>query len=132
MRQGQVMPHAEESIKFWSELWDKPVDHSRNAEWIMTVEEELESVTQQGNINIPKKDASIHLWKMLNWKAPDPDGLHGFWLKKFTSLHQVIVKHLDGCIKTEDVHNWIVESSTVLIQKDVRKGNAVCNYSPIA
>ena len=98
----------------------------------MTVKEELESVTQQGNINIPNKDASIHLWKMLNWKAPDPDGLHGFWLKKFTSLHQVIVKHLDGCIKTEDVPNWIVESSTVLIQKDVRKGNAVCNYSPIA
>ena len=126
------MPHAEESIKFWSELQDKPVDHSRNAEWIMTVKEELESVTQQGNINIPKKDASIHLWKMPNWKAPDPDGLHGFWLKKFTSLHQVIVKHLDGFIKTGDVPNWIVESSTVLIQKDVRKGNAVCNYSPIA
>ena len=98
----------------------------------MTVKEELESVTQQGNINIPNKDASIHLWKMPNWKAPDPDGLHGFWLKKFTSLHQVIVKHLDDCIKTGDVSNWIVESSTVLIQKDVRKGNAVCNYSPIA
>ena len=132
MRQEQVMPHVEESIKFWSELWDNPLDHSRNAERIMTVEKELESVTQLGNIDITKKDVSIHLRKMPNWKAPDPDGLHGFWLKKFTSLHQVIVKHLDGCIKTGDVSNWIVESSTVLIQKDVRKGNAVCNYGPIA
>ena len=32
---------AEESIKFWSELWDYPVDHGRNAEWIMTVEKAL-------------------------------------------------------------------------------------------
>ena len=65
------MPHAEESIKFWSELWDNPVDYSRNAEWIMTVEEELESVKQQGNIDITKKDVSIHSQKMPNWKAPD-------------------------------------------------------------
>ena len=94
MRQEQVMPHVEESIKFWSELWDNPLDHSRNAERIMTVEKELESVTQLGNIDITKKDVSIHLRKMPNWKAPDPDGLHGFWLKKFTSLHQVIVKNI--------------------------------------
>ena len=31
------MPDTEESIKFWSELWDNPVDHNKNAEWIMTV-----------------------------------------------------------------------------------------------
>ena len=55
------MPDAEESIKFWSKLWDNPVDHNRNSEWIMTVEKELESVTQQGNINITKEDLSIHL-----------------------------------------------------------------------
>ena len=61
MRQELVMPDAEESIKFWSKLWDNPVDHNRNSEWIMTVEKEFESVTQQGNINITKEDLSIHL-----------------------------------------------------------------------
>ena len=72
------MPDAERSIKFWSELWDNPVDHNRNAELIMTLEKELESVTQQGNINITKENVSIHLRKMPNWKVPDPDRLHGF------------------------------------------------------
>ena len=115
---------------FWSKLWDNPVDHKRNAEWIMTVEKELGNVTQQGNINITKEDVSIHLRKMPNWKVPGPDGLHGFWLKKFTFLHQVMVKHLNDCIKTGDVPNWMVESWTVLIQKDVRKWNG--NYRPIA
>ena len=42
------------------------------------------------------------------------------------------MKHLDDCIKTEDVPNWMVESRTVLIKKDARKGNDVGNYRPIA
>ena len=132
MKQEQVMPDAEESIKFWNEFQDNPVDHNRNAEWIMTVEKEFESFTQQGNISITKEDVSIYLRKMPNWKVPGPDGLHGFWLKKYTSFHQVMVEHLDYCIKTGDVPNWMVASWTVLIQKDVREGNAVGNYRPIA
>ena len=95
------MPDEKESIKFWSRLWDNPADHNRNAEWIMTAEKELESGTRQGNINIAKEDVSIHLPKMPNWKVPGPDGLNGFWLKKFTSFHLVMVKNrecsqLDG------------------------------------
>ena len=93
------MPYAEESIKFCSELWDNPVDYDKNAEWIMTVENGQECVTQKGTINITKDDFSIHLRKMSNWKAPGPDGLHGFWLKKFTSLHQAMVKHLQSFTK---------------------------------
>ena len=48
------MPDAEESIKFWSELLGNLVDHDGNAEWITTVEKELDCVIQQGNINIIK------------------------------------------------------------------------------
>ena len=81
----------------------------------MTVEKELECVTQQGNINITKENVFIHLRRMPNRKARGSDGLHGFWLKKFISLYQAMVKYLDGCIKTGDVSNWMVESRTVLI-----------------
>ena len=68
---------------------------------------------------------------MPNWKAPGPDGLHAFWLKKLTSLCQAMVKHLDDCIQAGYVSNWMVESRTVLMQKDGRKGNAVGNYKLI-
>ena len=132
MRQEQMMPDVEESIKFWKELWDNPVDHDRNAQSIMTVEKELECVIQPGNINITKEDVSIHLRKMPNWKAPGPDGLHEFCLKKLTPFYQAMVKHLDDRIQTGDIPNWMVESRTVLIQKDATKGNAVGNYRPIA
>ena len=64
----------------------------------MTVEKELEYVTQQGSVNITKEDVSIDLRKVPTWKVPGPDGLHGFWLKKLTSLHQEMVKDLDDCM----------------------------------
>ena len=73
MRQDEVTSDAQKSIKFLSELQDKPVDHDRNAEQIMAVEKELEYPTQQANINITKEDVSIHLRKMKNWKVPGPD-----------------------------------------------------------
>ena len=87
---------------------------------------------EQKNYNITKEDVSIHLRKMSNWKVPGSDGLHGLWLKKFTSLYQAMLKHLDDCTHTGDVPNWMVESRTFLVQKDARKRNAVGNYRPIA
>ena len=113
MRQEQVMVDAEDT------------------EWIMTVEKELECVTQQGNINIIKGNVSIHLTKMQYWKVLSPVGLHGFWLKKITSLHQAMVKGLDDFIQAGNVPSWMVKNQTVLIQKDARKGNSVGNYRPV-
>ena len=113
-------------------MWGNPVDHDKDAELIMTVDKELECITKEGSINITKQDVSIHLRKMPNWKVTGPDGLHGFWLKSFTSLHQAMAKHLDDCIQTGDAPNWMVESWTVLVQKDASKGNSVGNYRPIA
>ena len=43
----------------------------------MTVEKELECVTQQNSVNNTKEDVSIHLRKMPNWKASGSDRLHG-------------------------------------------------------
>ena len=47
-----------------------------------------------------KEDVFIRIRRMSNWKAPGSDRLHGFWQKKITFLHQVMVKHLDDCIQT--------------------------------
>ena len=39
---------------------------------------------------------------------------------------------MNECVGKEDVPSWLVESRTVLIQKDQNKGNAAGNYRPIA
>ena len=41
----------------------------------------------------PKAEMHIELLektlkKISNWKTPEYDGIHGFWFKKFTSIHK--------------------------------------------
>ena len=35
------MPDAEESCEFWSNIWDNPIEHNRDAEWLTDVRDEL-------------------------------------------------------------------------------------------
>ncbi|XP_037787453.1 uncharacterized protein LOC119583012 [Penaeus monodon] len=50
-----VVPDAEESTRFWSDIWDKPVKHKDNPEWLRNVEEEarahqLDRCLQENNV----------------------------------------------------------------------------------
>ena len=86
----------------------------------------------------PKQEESIInfgkvqnvLSKIPNWKAPGPDGVQGFWLKNFKSMHQWLVKYLAECYK-ETTPAWMTKSRKVLIQKDKSKETFASNYRPI-
>ncbi len=69
---------------------------------------------------------------MKNWKAPGPDGVRGFWFKKFTSIHESLATALNSCVKKGIVPGWMTKGRTVLIQKDPAKGTVASNYRPIA
>ena len=62
--------------------------------------------------------------KMPNWKAPELDGIQGFWLKSFTSQHQRLTEELNENIQSLSISSWLVKSRTVLVQKEPTKGNA--------
>ena len=69
---------------------------------------------------------------MKNWKAPGPDGVRGFWFKRFTSIHDSLAIALNNCVKEGRVPGWMVKGRTVLIQKNPVKGTVAANYRPIA
>ena len=68
---------------------------------------------------------------MPNWKAPGPDGVQGYWLKNFRSVHENLRVHLTKCLARGEVPWWMTKGRTVLIQKDKDKGTAANNYTPI-
>ena len=49
-RDNSVVPDTEESIRFWSSIWDNPVSHNTGAEWLKDVENELVGVQKQNDI----------------------------------------------------------------------------------
>ena len=61
--------------------------HNEKAEWRNNMTKELEGLKEG-----PKAEIHIELLKttqqkVSNWKTPDHDGIHGFWFKKFTCIH---------------------------------------------
>ena len=55
-----------------------------------------------------------------NWKSPEPDKLHNFWLKQFNSLHEPMSSAFTQVLNNpEQAPEWLVEGSTILLAKKV-------------
>ncbi len=120
-------PKPTEARTFWGGIWDQSVQHNRQAEWL----DELKGLQQQKGFQIDVDMVKRQVKKVPNWKAPGPDHMHGYWLKNFRTLHERMALQLQDCLGHGKVPCWMTEARTVLIMKDVKKGNIVSNYRPI-
>ena len=74
---------------------------NRNAEWLKELRSERNKI-KLGNIKITTEMVTQQTRKVLNWKCPRADGVHGYWLKNFPALHDRIETEMD--------HIWISQS----------------------
>ena len=123
-------PNAKETERFWTKMW-QPKQHNEKAEWINHITKELEQLEEGPKTEIHTDLLRMTLKKVSNWKTPGHDGIHGFWFKKFTSIHDRLVLEMNKCLQTAHVPNWMIKGRTTLIQKDPNKGTAPNNYRPI-
>ena len=82
---------AEESKKFWGDIWSELVDHNRDAKRLKDLQSEV-NVTKQEKVDITKESLRKILGRMPNWKSLGPDLIQGIWLKNFSSLHLIFQK----------------------------------------
>ena len=59
------------------------------------------------------------------------DGIHGFWFKKFTPIHDRLALEMNRYLQREHVPELMTKGKTKLIQKDPSKGTGPNNYRPI-
>ena len=123
-------PNIKETERFWTKIW-QPKKHKENADWINNITREVE-VNEEG----PTTEIHIDLLKttvkrMSNWKAPVHDGIHGFWFKKFTSIHGRLALEMNECLEGAQVPERRTKGKTIFFQKDPSKGTAPNNYRPI-
>ena len=88
-------PDAKKPNDFGKKIW-QPKEHNGKAEWINNITKELEGL-EEG----PKAEIHIDLLKKTqkipNSKAPGHDKIHGFWFKKFTSIHERLALDMNKC-----------------------------------
>ena len=87
---------------------------------------------KQDDVVIGVEEVKAGVRRMTNWKAPGPDGIQGFWFKKFSSVHSRIAEGLQECLTQGWVPKWMTLGRTSLFMKDPAKGTAADNYRPIA
>ena len=119
-----------ETKRFWTKIW-QPKKQNENAEWINNITRELEGLEEGPKMEIHVDLFKTTLKRISKWKAPGHDGIHGFWFKKFTSIHSRLALEMNRCLQATQVPEWMTKGKTALIQKDPSKGTAPNNYRPI-
>ena len=112
---------AKETERFGAKIWE-PKKHNENAEWINNITRELDGLEEGPKMEIHVDLLKITLKRISNWKAPGHDGIHGFWFKKFTSIHVRLALEMNRCLQDAHVPELMTKRKTTLIQKDPSKG----------
>ena len=128
---NEIQSEKEGTIEFWKDIWSKPTWHNENAEWLHNLKEEIK-LERENDVVITREMLEKVVNKMPNWKSPGPDLVQGFWLKRFTNLHERITLQLNECLREGKVPTWMTKGRTVLIVKDPQKGRVPSSYRPIA
>ena len=129
---NKVKPDAQLCTTVWRDIWGNEKYHNKSAECLKDLRAEQDSV-QLENVVITKIFIKTQYKKVPNSKAQGPDGVHGYWMKKLTSLHDRIASQMKDMINNGvAVPNWMTYGQTYLCQKNQSKGNAADIYRPIS
>ena len=99
----------------------KKKKHNKKAKWINHITRELEELEEDPKAEIHADLLKTTLKKVSNWKRPCHDRIHGFWFKKFTSIHDRLALEMNKCLQTAYVPEWMTKGRTTIIQKDPSK-----------
>ena len=100
-------------------------------EWINKLKRDLQGFEERPESEIHIDSLRSILRKMPNWKSQSHDGIHGYWFKKITSIHERMAQQLNKCLQEANIPEWMTKGKSTLIQKDTRKGTIPSNYRPI-
>ena len=116
------VPNAEESKRFWVDLWSIGKGHNREAEWLKCIRNKLVNDThRQERALISVEKVTKQCRKMPNWKAPGKDGVQSYWIKNLSNLHEQIALQINKILMGDDsLPAWMTHDRTVLCQKDPR------------
>ena len=124
------VPERNQAKLFWTHLWSAEIVHIRKAKWLEDFKMKMIVEHRQAAVNTTRKIILKILGRVPNWKAPGPDGVQGFWLKNFKSMHQYLEKYFAECLEGQTL-TWMTKGRTVLIQKEKSKKRDASNYRPI-
>ena len=112
-----IVPEDERSKSFWSSIWSESKVYNDQADWLNDIEENLGTIKKQETLTVTEAMVKKQIKKIPNWKAPDPDGVHGYWFKSISAVRPVLAALLNEDPQSGHVPEWLTSGKTVLIVK---------------
>ena len=106
-----------ETKQFWGRIWEGR-EHNRKVKWINNMEKELQGLEEAPKAKIRLNLLRATLKKVPNLKTPGHDGIHGYWFKKFTTIHDRLAIEMNRCLEETYISEWMTKGKTTLIPKD--------------
>lgn len=124
-------PSPQEVREFWSGIWNNPIEH-RQAKWISEEHQHRAAVRTMLDWEITTEDVQKAIRKAKNWKAPGPDMLQNFWLKRFTSTHSHFAAcYMDILRQPQNMPDFMAKGITYLLPKSEQNTQDPAKYRPI-
>lgn len=124
-------PNAEEIKQFWESMWSSPITHNESAPWIEEEQNKYKHIQQQANPTFTIEELTKTIQKTHNWKAPGVDHIHNYWYKKFTAIHQRLLKLINNIIlEPQNMPHFLTQGKTYIKPKSEDTQNPA-NYRPI-
>lgn len=125
-------PTSDEVEEFWSGIWANEIEHEEDATWIKSEEDRVAEVPVMGNVEFTVEDVTSAVNKSQNWKAPGPDGIHNFWLKRLPCVLPYLARFFTSFIDDPgEIPVYMTKGKTLLLPKDGDDTQDPSKYRPI-
>lgn len=130
--QNPETPDQQGTKQYWEAIWQDPVTHNGNSKWIRTEKNRSNKINVMTPIQITTDDIKKATQKTLNWRAPGIDGIHNFWYKKLTSIHEKTADLFNQCLKEPSkIPPFMTIGVTYLLPKTTPASRDPALYRPI-
>ena len=103
-----IVPPVNDTLTFWKQLWENPRQH--DSSFLTHIRAAMNPIDPMTPPVITDDLFIYAISRIKNWKSPGPDGLHGFWIKQFKSLHSRLCTYLNDILCGRlSVDAWLLE-----------------------
>jgi hypothetical protein len=126
-----ILPDKHVLTAFWVSIWGNAVKHNLKASWIRREQTRVSNITAMEHSPITTEQESRLNAKTLKWKAPGPDGISNFWIKRLTATHSYLAHYFNQFMEDAgNIPEFLVQGITYLLPKS-RDWEDPSNYRPI-
>ena len=105
---------------FWRNTFEKYSPANLNCSWLNDLQSHINSsrssVADSPGFTMPCFVDCVR--KLCNWAAPGPDGVQGFWIKRFPALHERLLQCYNDVLNdSSTIPSWYPKGRTILLSK---------------